>query len=545
MAKIKMIRESDNASFIAEIGYMIPEYDFLRPNMDVLTVGSDQYCCTKSGGQTGGTDYGAWEIGKISPILSYDAVGNVSNEWFKIGDKFRFKLLLTTTTARILEFWYNGQKIGSTGSHEIYNIGGSPTWGEGKKLAIMSQLIQGRHCLMFIVYTQASDRTAYTDYIWVCGFTENCLTSSAYPQPYAGGGDATGDPEEQGGWGDGTPDGSSGIPAPTQEQLTTVVPIGTGVHVYLLTQAQYNDLNNYLWGRISSVFDVNGLWKKWENYKFNPIAAIIACHHIPTEFIPENPVTVNSIAVAGIDLDISAQMVSNQFVEWTSLRLQFSEFVGGFMDYTNVTFKVHTPFCGTLEIDPVYILANATPDSKGWIAVVYVCDIVTGNLTASVVCDDGSGNSIYLAHATSNCAYHIPITGSDGGMGAIEGVITHGAASYVSQTNLSRRHWANDPIPQMYMPYMPDRFQQITNHGNFAGNVGWNMGMQTWLEVIREVPMYAKDYNHIVGRPSYVSGAVSDFEGFAQFIVDDVEIEGATFSERLEIQKMLRDGVYV
>jgi hypothetical protein len=146
-------------------------------------------------------------------------------------------------------------------------------------------------------------------------------------------------------------------------------------------------------------------------------------------------------------------------------------------------------------------------------------------------------------------------------MGAIIGMITGNASSlmnhnfYTKQTpstgdgNYSHKYQLAGEVAEKYNPYVPEDVS-IPRHfthmaGNFAGNVSWGTELVTTVQVTTAIPIYTYNYNKIFGRPSHASGVVGDFTGFAMFDVDDVEIVGATFSERLEITSFLRGGVYV
>ena len=279
-------------------------------------------------------------------------------------------------------------------------------------------------------------------------FSENCLGAKAFTHPYMDESHGLNDP-------DGNSWGGTGTDRHTSDNVTfpnihtKITPFnltaGAGTHVYILDNAALDSFSGFLWGATQSVFD--DLWAKWQNYKFNPIGAILGCYALPSAFMP--PVSemqaVNQIYLAGTTLAPIANYcwgllpTAHQFIQYpTTENMQYISLDSliDFQDFTGVDVVIHVPFCGQCVVPISAVMGGVSDDgttyNEGGIAVTYFADIMTGNVCAFVMGKDRNGNTACLQTLTGNAAYHIPITGNDNGTGQIFGALASTALGAVT-----------------------------------------------------------------------------------------------------------------
>lgn len=375
-----------------------------------------------------------------------------------------------------------------------------------------------------------------------------CFQNAIFPDPvpYYDNSRPTGNSDGSGGTGPGLPDGDS---IDFTRVSGGLMPLGYGLHAYQVLPSDIGVLNDFLWGRSGNAFDPGGMWNKFQNYKFNPVAGICSLHHIPFELLCDVGTSV-SVSMAGVTFD----GVSTGGVSINGLPIDSSEHVGhcrfpssdyfdieppyiGFEDFARTKVKVYLPFCGSVDLDPALCIG-------GGIAVDYQCDNINGNVcvqvkTKSAPNANGGQREFVAAVASGNAAYHIPVTGNDNGTGEIIGSLKQAALGALSGNLGAVTGAAVD------LGFGLEKHTTSVS-GSLAGNVGY-LGS---LDVIVEITYgdyfgIGQQYADTIGRPSYVQGAVKEFSGFCQFKAHTESIDGATDSEKQEIARLLEQGIIV
>lgn len=381
---------------------------------------------------------------------------------------------------------------------------------------------------VFIVYAKlGGEDLAFSDALFL---SDNFFETAEKQNPYDSDMDETkaGDISGDGGYPNGFPVGN---PAATSENKGAVFPFGSGVHVYVITPAQLNEFSRYMWGSAAGVFDEGGLWGKFQNYKFNPIAGILSCHSLPLVLMPTGSGSA-SISIAGTTLaTATGAPCGTQFTTWVSNSIGIPEPWGTFVDYAYATISVYLPFCGVVPVDVSAVVG-------GSIYVRYYCDVINGNVSAWIVGTDRNGVQQLLKTATGNAAYHIPITGNDNGQGEIIGSIKQAVSSGLSGNVVGLINAGVNIISGAEQHH-------TESVGSMNGNAGYCASTEVFLICNWSYPIYTGNYDYIRGRPSEVSGTVGSFSGYNTFEVHADSISGATDEEKREIETLLNSGVYV
>ena len=321
----------------------------------------------------------------------------------------------------------------------------------------------------------------------------------------------------------------------------------SALHLYVIDGVTYNHISGCLWGRNQSLFKT--LWSNWLNYKFNPMAAVLATHALPAAFVPLGD-TSASISIAGTVIDSGGGFchaitgAGSQYVAYPANPEQYALNVSGMIDFTDfsgVEITVYVPYCGKCTVPVSACMGGVGADGvyrDGKIWVQFRCDIVTGNLCAGVFCRDRDGVSQLIESLTGNCAYQVPITGNDNGASEILGAL--------SSTAIGAMTGNFGAIASGAVTLGLDTAQRTTSIiGNHGGSVGAICNQYCYAEFTYTETSNPANYDDVRGRPSDVGGKIGDFSGYTEF--DRVDVDGifCTDAERSEIENLLQSGVYI
>lgn len=375
------------------------------------------------------------------------------------------------------------------------------------------------------IYIGIAFTTGTPDYYAVYLFNQEIYEDSMQ-EPYE---DGPQDPI-QGGWGswDRSTDGVGANTTPGN-----VVPFNAGVNMYVLNASALSSFSGFLWGSDESLFAA--LWSRYTQYIYNPIGAIIACHTLPSEFMPSGTTTtvINLAGTALFPISGTLKRASTQFID-AAYSISLSEFYGDFMDYTNTRIILHVPFCGVAVLDPVYLVG-------GGVQVLYRCDVCTGNVAAFVICTNRSGRSELIQCLGGNCAYAVALTGHSDGMmealGSAAKTAIGGVATAMTGVPVAGGGSATDILMHK---------ESTTVSGSIGGSSAITSSLDLYLEIVYTEPSNPAGYTSLRGRPADIGGSVGSFRGYTVF--SDVHADGigrATSAEKQMIEDALRKGVII
>lgn len=334
--------------------------------------------------------------------------------------------------------------------------------------------------------------------------------------------------------------GGSGTYTDTSDPITVSEPVSLiggqleaahGMHVYRINSTDYRLLMSSLWGLGTSLGDT--LWTRYQNYKMTPISGVLAHHYIPYLLAAApQPIVTTTIRIAGSTIaDTEAQDLSADYIGTHTLDvLSVPEYFGSDLDYAPHTeMRLYLPFCGWIDIDPSAVVG-------GSIKVRYMCDNITGNVTAYVLCTDRNGVESSLYTATGNCAVSMPVVGNDQGFGTM--LTAAGSAALSAATG-------NIPgVAGSAMQALGAR-HQTQQTGAYGGSYAYTADKQCRLQIIRPVPSTPDHGQQLRGRPSDIGCMIGDLigTGWTSFSAVHGDIPGATAEEQQAIIDMLHDGV--
>lgn len=336
--------------------------------------------------------------------------------------------------------------------------------------------------------------------------------------------------------------GGSGTYTDTSDPITVQEPVSLiggqlgaarGLHVYRISAADFETLMASLWGLGTTAGDA--LWTRYQNYKMSPISGILAHHYVPYLLgavgNPITPVTATIRVAGSVIADTDAIDLSTGYIgTYTSTPVSIPEYFGSDLDYAPHTeMRLYLPFCGWIDIDPSAVVG-------GSIKVRYMCDNITGNVTAYVLCTDRNGAESSLYTATGNCAVSMPVVGNDQGFGTMLTAAGSAALSAATGNVLG--------VAGSAMQALGARHQTQQN-GAYGGSYAYTADKQCRLQIIRPVPSTPDHGQQLRGRPSDIGCMIGDLigTGWTSFSAVHGDIPGATAEEQQAIIDMLHDGV--
>lgn len=325
-------------------------------------------------------------------------------------------------------------------------------------------------------------------------------------------------------------DPSSPVGVPTIPNALKSTDYGPGMHIRAIDQQYITPLFAELWG-------TTGFFSQWKNIRFDPLSAIVSLHMIPHNY---NTTVRSDLTIALTHLDISNRDPGSRILQKDIGTIQIQEYYGNRLDYADTTASIYLPFIGDYPLDIQDV-------QGGSVSLTYHIDIATGDCVAFVLGTDRRGLTTMSKQYKGNCAFKIPVSGSDnggagllsalssmigGGVSLATGNVAGGASGILGGVIEAATAKVNSTTPSV--------------QGSSA-----SMGVLTpYIKIYRAAQVRPETYAQITGDVSKIGGTVTvtsdgfPISGFAAF--DDVELTvQATDAEIAEIRALLKGGIYI
>ena len=148
------------------------------------------------------------------------------------------------------------------------------------------------------------------------------------------------------------------------------------------------------------------VWQGFDNKYYNPIDSIITCSMIPANLAPSGSDIGTSSVIKASKLNLTTATVPT-FTIWNKAihigSVDIRSYCDGFPDYDNTTIYINLPYIGVKQLD-----INAC--MEGELAVDYLIDYLTSDITAQIWVRDRFGNYNIRYEYKGNCGKQIPLT---------------------------------------------------------------------------------------------------------------------------------------
>lgn len=182
---------------------------------------------------------------------------------------------------------------------------------------------------------------------------------------------------------------------------------GYNNYVMRRNYAPFNEMCKELWDP--------SIWETLTNKFYDPFEAIICNHLLPTNLSPTEISDSDVIKAADAVLSTSQAGLFTDLITCHHVgSIDIEQYTDAFPDFTDTSIYLHLPYIATVQIDTAACM-------HGWLAVDYLCDVSTGDVTALVTVQDKFTNTEIRYEYKGNCAKKVPIFKRDN---PVTGVIT-------------------------------------------------------------------------------------------------------------------------
>lgn len=319
------------------------------------------------------------------------------------------------------------------------------------------------------------------------------------------------------------------------------------VNLYQMKTTQIRDFAKFLWS--SDMADWDNFINTLKQWFYNPLDSIISLSICPVDFfynyIGKESVLneATNIKLAGFDTGVKGHLCSNNIKTISLGKLSIRPYYNSYLDCNPHTkWSLFLPYIGFKDIDSDVLYSEGYTDME----VEYMVDLITGVCVANILVEK-EANGTHLKHVlytfAGNMNTVIPISSANmrdfmsatvGAAASTMGVLASGgtitpviAGSMLAQQGLN----------------IASQKVNVAHSGGMSLESG-SFGHQfAYLVVTRPREARPEHYKNINGIPSEISGTLEMFSGFTQVSSVVVEINGATDSEKKEIEQLLKEGV--
>lgn len=353
-------------------------------------------------------------------------------------------------------------------------------------------------------------------------------------------------------------DTSDPIDIPGVDNLLSAVDTGF-ISLFNPSLTELRSLAAFMWSANPTTIEF------WKNLIASPLDLILGLSIVPVA-VPNGGRA--SVKVGWIDSGVQMTLAASQYVQVDCGELTVPEYWGSALDYSpNTRVFIMLPFCGAHELDADEVVGKT-------IRVVYNVDLLTGGLICMIKC----GESV-LYQYLGQCSMNIPVTSQNfattlqsivniaGSIGV--SVASGGMAAPVPPPTASSmgknyshaaaqraiNKWSEATQPSVSVEGSGSAGQTAQNvmnskphvgHAGALSGPGGLLGVRyPYLIIYRPNQSLADGYNSFEGYPSNITETLGNLSGFTR--VESIHLENldAMEVERMEIESILKSGVYL
>lgn len=375
-------------------------------------------------------------------------------------------------------------------------------------------------------FTRSKVNDSYVRDARIINFLNNIQVVEDEEDPYGPGGFSGGDTSD----GDFDFDGDAQPLDPVPSWVKSGLETGF-ITLYNPSLAEIRDLASYIW---SSGFDLDQLKKLFNN----PMDMVLNFGIVPVTMTSAGSKEVGfGVISSGVFMNYTVE----RYVRKSMGYAWVSRAYGGYLDYAPYTrADLILPFIGVVPIDIDAIMNRI-------VTIYYNIDVLTGACVAGVHArKDGApeADNHLIGTYAGNCMSPLPITGADystvlSGLIQTAGAIAAGAAAGGGAEAVAGGLSAASAAVVNEGKPMIQKGGAISSAAGFLGKLKPVIIMSIPRQCVPELQISEEGY------PAFVSGKIGDASGFVKVYEVHLDKIPASSPELEEIERLLKEGVYV
>lgn len=333
-------------------------------------------------------------------------------------------------------------------------------------------------------------------------------------------------------------DPSQPVGIPPIPTALTATEFGPGMHIRGLSVYGSEQNPGGVTQLFAELWSTTGFWSQWRNIRYDPLSAIVSLHMLPTQIQPSATTTQLSIAMTKIT--VQNEIMPSRIIDRSCGTVQIPEYYGSRLDYSDTQATIFLPFVGDYPLDISDVMG-------GDLSLTYRIDIATGDCIAFLLGTDRRGLTTISRAYKGNCAYKIPVSGSDNGGAGMMAALS----SMVGGTVAIAAGNAIGGAADILGGAVEAATAKVNTTAPAIQGSASSMGVLTpYIKIYRAAQARPETYAQITGDTAAVGGTIATtsdgypISGFAVYADAKLDIQ-ATDQEIAEIRQLIKGGIYL
>lgn len=316
------------------------------------------------------------------------------------------------------------------------------------------------------------------------------------------------------------------IPIPGKPSLNIM---DTGAaSMWAPSPAEIKAFNAYLWTDdfIDNIKKINA----------DPLANVIQFGLFPLD-LSSLKGALKEVKVGNVSTGVQMTPLTDQFILVDLGTVTPREKWGSCMDYEpNTRAAIFVPFVGVVDVAASEIMDKT-------VNLFYWVDLLSGDFVAYIRVM-GNGLDSILYQKTGNMQLQLPLSAAN--YANLYKTVAAGIAGVAAGAATGNAGAIASSLGEMAGAVMSGGSQmELSRTGNFSGAASILSGFHAYIILTRPIQQMPDNYSKYVGYPSYITYKLSTLSGFTKVeeVIDNTV--AATDREKEEIERLLKEGVYI
>ena len=316
------------------------------------------------------------------------------------------------------------------------------------------------------------------------------------------------------------------IPIPGKPSLN-IMDTGAAT-MWAPSPAEIKAFNAYLWTDdfIDNIKKINA----------DPLANVIQFGLFPLD-LSSLKGTLKEVKVGNVATGVNMTPLTDQFILVDLGTVSPREKWGSCLDYEpNTRVSIYVPFVGAVDVAASEVMNKS-------VNLFYWVDLLSGDFVAYIRVI-GNGIDSILYQKTGNMQLQFPLSAAN--YANLYKTVTAGIAGVAAGAATGNAGAIASSLGEMAGAVMSGGSQiELSRTGNFSGAASILSGFDAYIILTRPIQQMPDSYSKYVGYPSYITYKLGNLSGFTKVeeVIDNTV--AATDREKEEIERLLKEGVYL